>query len=122
MKKKIIKSINNEKGYLKTSGTRKLKRLESARRNQAGPSTSNNRITKHHKKQASPSAVASNDGADRLPENAAVAVIDDKDFQQRRLFVKKNCTLRTDEILKALPFYLEFPKVIYNPPLTLLIC
>ena len=111
MKKKIIKSINNEKRYLKKSGKGKLKRFESAGRNQAGPSTSNNSMTKHHKKQASLAAVAS-DGADKLPENSAIAVIDDKDFKQRRLFMKKNCTLRTDEILKALPFYLEFPKVI----------
>lgn len=47
-----------------------------------------------------------------IPENAALADnAADKDFQQRRSFFKKTCTLRTDEILKVFPFYLEFPEV-----------
>lgn len=35
----------------------------------------------------------------------------EKRFKERRLYVKTNHTLRTDQILAAITFYMDFPKV-----------
>lgn len=88
---KIIKAVNNQRGNVKTKESRKLK------------------VNDAHEPNQSQNL--------EFPVNVQESQLDiaasdiEKSFKERRLHVKTNHTLRTDQILAAIPFYLDFPKV-----------
>ncbi|KZS01901.1 Uncharacterized protein APZ42_001290, partial [Daphnia magna] len=83
--------VNNQRGNVKTKESRKLK------------------VNDAHEPNQSQNL--------EFPVNVQESQLDiaasdiEKSFKERRLYVKTNHTLRTDQILAAIPFYLDFPKV-----------
>lgn len=90
MKTKIIKAVNNQRGHVKTKASRKLK------------------VDAHEHNQSQNLDCPVNVQESQLDIAASDT---EKSFKERRLYVKTNYTLRTDQILAAIPFYLDFPKV-----------
>lgn len=88
---KIIKAVNNQRGNVKTKESRKLK------------------VNDAHEPNQSQNL--------EFPVNVQESQLDiaasdiEKSFKERRLYVKTNHTLRTDQILAAIPLYLDFSKV-----------
>ncbi|KAK4007439.1 hypothetical protein OUZ56_012596 [Daphnia magna] len=93
VKMKIIKAVNNQRGNVKTKESRKLK------------------VNDAHEPNQSQNL--------EFPVNVQESQLDiaasdiEKSFKERRLYVKTNHSLRTDQILTAIPFYLDFPKRYY---------